>query len=86
MERSPVKSSFLATIGYSPESATLEVAFKSGRIYQYFGVEPEVHKSLVGAESVGRFYSVAIASKYESRRATELEPKDAEEPQADLAI
>lgn len=88
MERSPVKSSFLAAIGYSPASATLEVEFKSGRIYQYTGVAPEVHKALIGAESVGKYYSLAISGQYDTRRAIELEPKkaDEEEPQADRAL
>ncbi len=87
MERSPVKSSFLAAIGYSPDSATLEVQFKSGRIYQYTGVTPEVHKALIGAESVGKYFGLVITGKYDMRRAIELEPKaDQEEPQADRAL
>lgn len=81
MERSPVTSSFLAAIGYSPESATLEVEFKSGRIYQYMGVDPETHKALMGAESVGTFYSRAISGKYEHRRAHELEA-ESKQPEA----
>lgn len=87
MERIPVKSSFLHAIGYNPESETLEVEFKSGRIYQYAGVTPETHKALISAESVGRYYSLAITGKYEPRRATELEPKkDEDAPQTDLAL
>jgi hypothetical protein len=73
MERSPVKSSFLAAIGYDTQTKILEVEFKSGRIYQYLGVEPGSHAGLVGAESVGNFYSRFIANKFESRRAHELE-------------
>ena len=73
MERIPISSSFLAAIGYNAETQTLEVEFKSGRIYQYIGVEPETHKAMMGADSVGTFYSRAITGKYENRRAPELE-------------
>lgn len=86
MQRHPVKSSFLAEIGYDSQSEILEVAFKSGRVYQYMGVLPETHKALISAESIGRYFSLAITSKYEQRRARELEPKDEAEPQKDLAL
>jgi len=76
VERIPVKSSFLAAVGYNAETGTLEVEFKSGRIYQYMNVEPETHKAMMGAESVGAFYSLGITGKYENRRAHELEPKN----------
>lgn len=76
MERSPVKSSFLAAIGYNAETQTLEVEFKSGRIYQYLQVWPETYRKLMEGESIGTFYSRAIAGKYEARRAHELEPKN----------
>ena len=75
MERSQITSSFLAAIGYSPESQTLEVEFKSGRIYQYMGVTTETYTALMAAESVGHFYSRMISGKYEHRRAHELEPE-----------
>ena len=36
--REPVSSSSLAEIGYDGSTQTMEVCFKSGRIYQYFDV------------------------------------------------
>jgi hypothetical protein len=38
MEREAVSSSSVASIGYDPESLTLEVEFASGDVYQYFDV------------------------------------------------
>jgi len=55
MERTPVESSNVASVGYDEETKTLEVAFKSGSIYQYSGVEPQTHADLMGAESIGKF-------------------------------
>ena len=55
MNRIPVKSSNVASVGYDEANQILEVAFKSGAIYQYPGVEPQTHADLMGAESIGGF-------------------------------
>jgi len=55
MERTPVKSSNVASVGYDEQTKTLEVAFQSGGIYQYSGVETQTHADLMGAESIGKF-------------------------------
>jgi hypothetical protein len=47
-----IKSSFIESIGY--ESEVLEVIYKGGRKYRYIGVPPDLYKSIVGAESIGR--------------------------------
>ena len=60
MERTPVESSNVASVGYDEETKTLEVAFKSGSIYQYPGVEPQTHADLMAAESVGKFVNQNI--------------------------
>lgn len=60
MERTPVVSSNVASVGYDPETSTLEIQFKSGGIYQYPGVDPNTHLSLMGAESIGRFVNQNI--------------------------
>jgi hypothetical protein len=60
MERTPVKSSNVASVGYDGANKILEVAFRSGGIYQYTGVEPKTHADLMGAESVGRFVNQNI--------------------------
>lgn len=55
MERIPVKSSNIASVGYDEGNKTLEIQFKSGAVYQYSGVEPQTHADLMAAESVGKF-------------------------------
>jgi hypothetical protein len=42
MNRISVNSSDLASVGYDPNTSMLEVAFRSGGVYQYFNV-PERH-------------------------------------------
>jgi hypothetical protein len=56
MERIPVESSNLASVGYDPESAVLEVEFKSGGIYEYSGVPQSVYDGLINAESKGKYF------------------------------
>jgi len=60
MERTPVKSSNVDSVGYEEGTKTLEVGFKSGGVYQYAGVEPQTHADLMGAESIGGFVNQNI--------------------------
>ncbi len=56
MERIPVESSNLASVGYDTEKATLEIEFLNGGIYQYFGVSLETYEGLMSAGSKGSFF------------------------------
>jgi len=62
MERIPVKSSNVASVGYDEPTKTMEIKFKSGGVYQYSGVEPQTHADLMGAESIGKFVSQNIVN------------------------
>jgi hypothetical protein len=64
MERTPVESSQLVSVGYDPATSTLEIEFKGGGIYQYFDVSPEVHKAFIEAESLGRYFGKEIRGKF----------------------
>lgn len=64
MERNPVSSSNLASVGYHEESQTLEVEFLKGGIYQYFGVPPYVHQELISAPSVGSYFAKNVKNAY----------------------
>jgi hypothetical protein len=46
MNRIAVQSSNVTSVGYDASSSTLEVAFHSGGVYQYFGV-PSITTSLL---------------------------------------
>jgi KTSC domain len=57
MKRVPVDSTNLKSVGYDPDTKTLEVEFDKGRIYQYYGVPSELHQDLMQAtESHGKFF------------------------------
>ncbi len=69
MERTPVTSSQIASIGYDPGSQRLEVAFKKGQVYEYFMVPQEKYDALMKVaamkgESVGTFFAKEIRWKF----------------------
>lgn len=62
MERISVSSSNLASVGY--EDGILEVAFKSGSVYQYIGVPESVYDALMSAPSHGKYFATYIRNNY----------------------
>lgn len=64
MEREPVSSSNLVSVGYEPESETLEVEFKSTGVYQYFNAPSFMHERLMSADSIGTFFNVEIKNAF----------------------
>ncbi len=69
MQREPVTSSNLRSVGYDPASQTLEVEFlKSGAVYQYSGVPEDIYRELMAAESHGRYFFYHIRNAYAYRR------------------
>ncbi len=64
MNRTAVTSSNVASIGYDPNTMTLEVEFRSGSIYQYFDVPEVEYRNLISAESVGRYLNQNVKGNY----------------------
>ena len=55
MNREPVRSSNLKSVGYDPSNSILEIEFHSGRIYHYFKVPLEIYDALMNAPSKGTY-------------------------------
>jgi len=53
MNRLPVNSSHIHTVGYDPHSKTMEVEFKNGGLYQYHGVTSELFHGVAHSKSPG---------------------------------
>jgi hypothetical protein len=69
MERQPVESSNLASVGYDSNSEILEVEFrKSGDVYRYFNVPDIEHERLIGAHglgsTIGKYFSANIKNAF----------------------
>jgi len=63
IERTPVRSSALQSVGYDQEQRVLEIEFTNGAVYRYFDVRPEVHRGLMAAESHGRYFHQHVRNK-----------------------
>lgn len=68
MNREPVESSNLSSVGYDDSSQTLEVEFKNGSVYQYFDVPASEHSELMRSASVGTYFSSNIRAAYRYAR------------------
>jgi KTSC domain len=68
MNRQAVSSSNVASVGYDPQSNTLEVGFLSGGVYQYYGVPSGIFRGLVGASSVGSYLHHHVKGIFRYRR------------------
>lgn len=64
MERKPVSSSNIASIGYDENSSTLEIEFLNNSIYQYFDVPLHIYQGLMKADSHGQFLAQNIKGVY----------------------
>ncbi|MBI3006573.1 MAG: KTSC domain-containing protein [Ignavibacteriales bacterium] len=70
MQRVPVSSSHIISIGYDRESRLLEIEYKDGNVYQYLDVPIEENEALMQAESHGRYINNHIRNRYKYSRIT----------------
>jgi hypothetical protein len=63
MQRTPLTSSHLASVGHDPDTNTLEVEFKSGKVYQYTGVPRSDFQKLISMPSSGNAFHRVIRRK-----------------------
>lgn len=69
MERQPVSSSTIASIGYDQATETLEIEFHhQARLYQFFNVPLVVYESLMTAPSHGVFFNANIKGQFPYER------------------
>jgi len=68
MNRQPVVSSNLASVGYDPATSMLEIEFNNGGIYQYSNVPESVYSGLMRASSKGTYFHDYIKERYSYRK------------------
>lgn len=64
IERQPVVSSDIASIGYDESSQTLEIEFKATGLYRYFSVPKDLYDGLARTPSPGKYFLQHIKGKY----------------------
>jgi hypothetical protein len=68
MDREFVQSTNLRSVGYDAGDMILEIEFRSGGIYQYSNVPPEIYEALMLEPSKGRYFDRHIKERYRFRR------------------
>lgn len=64
MQRQPVSSSNLNSVGYDSVFRVLEIQFNAGGIYQYSGVPQSEYQGLMNASSHGQYFHAHIKNVY----------------------
>lgn len=64
MEREYIESSMIRSIGYDPNTSTLEVEFNSGAIWQYFDFPESIWYDFKNSESQGKYFHKEIKNQY----------------------
>lgn len=62
MDMQNVESSNISAVGHA--NSTLTVEFKSGAVYEYYGVAASVFEDLVSAPSVGKYFNAVVKEGY----------------------
>jgi len=64
IERQPVASTHLLSVGYHPGKQVLEIEFQNGDVYRYLAVPPAIAQGLHGAASKGRYFARVIRGRF----------------------
>lgn len=71
MDMEPVESSNIREVGYDPISETMRVVFRSGSVYDYFGVPQNTHDELMSSDSRGSYLSRRVIGVHDHKRVDE---------------
>ena len=68
MQRTPVNSTNLCSVGYDSSTRQLEIEFHDARLYLYDAVPSTINQGLMHAPSHGRYFNRHIRDKFTFRR------------------
>jgi len=63
-------SSVIASTRYNAGTQTMQVEFRTGRVYRYFKVPRKVYEELINAPSQGEYFNTRIRNAYRYREVT----------------
>ena len=64
MPRTELSSTSLHAVAYWDRRALLELEFRGGAVYRYFGVPAETYQDLLRAESKGAYFNHHIRNRF----------------------
>jgi len=68
LERQPVKSRILRSVGYDENSKILEIEFHSGLVYEYLGVTSKVYKDLMRSDAIGKYFTEKVRTQFRTKQ------------------
>jgi KTSC domain len=68
VERQPVKSRILRSVGYDENTKILEIGFQSGLVYQYSGVPQKVYTDLMRSSEIGKYFSDKVRTQFQTKQ------------------
>jgi hypothetical protein len=68
LERKPVKSRILSSVGYDEISKILEIEFHTGLVYEYSGVPSKVYKDLMNSEAIGKYFTEKVRNRFRTKQ------------------
>ena len=68
LERQPVKSRILRSVGYDDNRKILEIEFHTGLVYQYSGVPSKVYKDLMHSDEIGKYFSEKVRPRFQTKQ------------------
>lgn len=74
MKREKVQSKAIRSVGYDPETKTLEVEFEALTVYQYFEVSEFTFRALLLASSKQAFFTASINGEYKCQEVRDDKP------------
>lgn len=64
MPRVNLNSTSLQAVTYQDQCAVLELEFRSGEVYRYFGIPAPTYEELLRAESKGGYFNSHIRNRF----------------------
>ena len=64
LQRQPVESTSIASVGYQADGGTLEIEFRNGAVYRYAEVPVEIFEQMLVAKSKGQYLHRFIRGLY----------------------
>jgi KTSC domain-containing protein len=68
MDRTPVKSAHIVSVGYDPGTRDLHIEFHNGDVYEYKGVAEYHHSQLLNAASAGKHFHRNVKTNYKGTK------------------
>jgi len=68
LERQPVKSRILRSVGYDDSTKILEIEFHTGLVYRYSGVPSKVYKDLMHSDEIGKYFSEKVRPRFQTKQ------------------